>query len=212
MTEVHVYVEGPSDKLALQALLAPLLAQLREKRVFVKFFEASGKKSVLLEVPKRAVSILDRNPRDIVVALPDLYPKNHGFDHETPEQLAAGIREQFRGAVRQKKLTNRQELEQRFEVFCFKHDLEALILAAFEALKSHLQAPGLKRTWKLPVEDVDHGRPPKKVVEEVFQTHGQRRYKETVDAPLILGASHYSGVADECPQCFKPFVEFLSSL
>ncbi len=211
MTEVHVYVEGPSDKLALQALLTPLLNHLREKRVFVKFFEASGKKAVLLDVPKRAVSILDRNARDIVVALPDLYPKNHGFDHETPEQLVAGIREQFRGAVRRKKLTNGAELEQRFEVFCFKHDLEALVLAAFEALKSHLQAPALKRTWKLPVEDVDHGRPPKRVVEEVFVACGQR-YKETVDAPLILGASHYLAVAEQCPQCFKPFVEFLSSL
>lgn len=211
MTEVHVYVEGPSDKLALQALLAPLLAQLREKKVFVKFFEGSGKKFVLLEVPKRAVSLLDRNPRDIVVALPDLYPRNQGFEHETPAQLAAGIRERFLGAVRQKKLTNEADLEKRFEVFCFKHDLEALVLAAFDALRMHLQAPGLKRSWKVPVEDVDHGRPPKRVVEEVFRSCGQR-YKETVDAPLILGSCHYGAVADDCPQCFKPFVDFLSSL
>lgn len=211
MTEVHVYVEGPSDKLALQALLAPLLAQLREQKVFVKFFPGAGKKFVLLEVPRRAVSILDRNPRDIVVALPDLYPRNQGFDHETPEQLVAGIRELFRGAVRQKKLTNEAELEGRFKVFCFKHDLEALVLAAFDALKSRLQAPGLERTWKLPVEDVDHGRPPKRVVEEIFRSCG-KRYKDTVDAPLILGASHHSAVAEECPQCFKPFVDFLSSL
>lgn len=211
MTEVHVYVEGPSDKLALQALLAPMLARLREKRVFVKFFVGEGKKFVLLGVPKLAVSILDRKPRDIVVALPDLYPKNQGFDHETQEQLAAGIRERFREAARQKKLTNQAELEKRFEVFCFKHDLEALVLAAFDALKSHLQTPGLQRTWKLPVEDVDHGRPPKRVVEEVFQSCG-KRYKDTVDAPLILGGSHYLDVAEACPQCFKPFVEFLSSL
>lgn len=211
MTQVHVFVEGPSDKSALQALLAPLLAQLREKQVFVKLFDGQGKKSVLFGVPKRAVSILDKNPRDIVVALPDLYPKNQGFDHETPEQLVAGIHKLFREAARQKKLTNEVDLQRRFKVFCFKHDLEALVLAAFDALKSRLQAPGLKRTWKVPVEDVDHGRPPKRVVEEVFQSRGMR-YKDTVDAPLILSGAHYVQVAEDCPQCFKPFISFLSSL
>jgi hypothetical protein len=214
LTKVYVYVEGPSDKAALQTLLAPLLDQLREKGVMVIIFgEASGdrKKAILLKVPERAVNILHSQPRAFVVALPDLYPKNRGFPHETYQQLAAGILESFRGAVKRKKIQKGAELERRFRVYCFKHDMESLVLASYDALKAHLGTPGLKRSWSLPVEDVDHDRPPKRVVEEVFQSRGQR-YKDTVDAPLILSGSHYSVVAEECPQCFKPFVEFLSSL
>lgn len=214
MTTVYVYVEGPSDKAALGALLAPLLNQLREKAVYVKFFgEYSGdrKTAILLKVPVLAVNILRSEPRSLVVALPDLYPKNKGFPHTTFPELQAGMLENFRAAARRKKIRKVGELEQRFKIFCLKHDLEALLLAAFEPLRAHLQSPSLKPTWSLPVEDVNHDHPPKRVVEALFQGCGQR-YKDTVDAPLVLGSSHYAEVARACPQCFQPFVEFLESL
>ena len=214
MTRVLVYVEGPSDKAALEALLAPLLRDLSQRGVAVNIFgETSGdrKKAVLLKVPDKAVNILHSQPRSIVVAMPDLYPKNRGFPHETYQQLKEGMLVSFRAAAKRKKIKKGAELESRFKVFCFKHDLEALLLASFDSLRARLQAPNLKRSWSLPVEDVNHDRPPKRIVEEVFQSQGQR-YKETVDAPLILAGSHYAEVAGECPQCFKPFVEFLSSL
>lgn len=214
MTKVYVYVEGPSDKAALKALLEPLLRRLREKEVYVTFFdEASGdrKKAILLKVPDRAVNILHSQPRSLVVALPDLYPKNKGFPHATFAELQAGILENFRAAARRKKIQKVGELESRFKVFCLKHDLEALLLAAFDPLKAHLRSPALKPTWSLPAEDVNHDHPPKQVVEALFESCGQR-YKDTVDAPLVLGSSHYAEIASACPQCFQPFVDFLGSL
>lgn len=214
MTRVLVYVEGPSDKAALETLLAPLLRDLSQRGVAVNIFgEATGdrKKAVLLKVPDKAVNILHSQPRSIVVAMPDLYPKNRGFPHETWKELQDGMLESFRAAVKRKKLKKGAELESRFKVFCFKHDLEALLLASFDSLRARLQTPKLKRTWSLPVEDVNHDRPPKRIVEELFQGCGHR-YKDTVDAPMILAGSHYAAVADECPQCFKHFVDFLSSL
>jgi hypothetical protein len=214
VTRVIVYVEGPSDKAAMEALLEPLLGTLRFRGVAVDFFETiSGdrKKSLVLKIPEKAVNILYHQPGTIVVALPDLYPKNRGFEHETPEELAAGMSNVFRAAVQRKRLGDGPSLEERFKVFCFKHDLEALILASEDALRAHLRAPGLKRSWKLPVEDVDHGHPPKRVVEEIFREHGQK-YRDTVDAPLILGASSYASLAEACPQCFRPFIDFLASL
>jgi hypothetical protein len=96
-------------------------------------------------------------------------------------------------------------------VFCFKYDLEALILAAEEALKDRLGAKSLSVTWRIPVEDQNHNCPPKHIVEELFTKHG-KRYQGTVDAPLILGASKYQDIAERCFQCFKPFVQFLASL
>lgn len=214
MTTVHVYVEGPSDKAAMEALLAPLLDRLRHQGVAVNFYDApSGdrKKAVLLKIPERAVSILRNRPEDRVIALPDLYPKNHGFPHSTPKELVDGVVERFRAILARKGLQDGERLESRFQVFCFKHDLEALVLAAFEPLKARLGVPDLRRTWRLPVEDVDHGKPPKRVVEELFRENGQS-YRETVDAPLILRGASYSELAAECPQCFQPFVQFLESL
>lgn len=213
MTTVHVYVEGPSDRAALEALLAPLLEDLRRRGVAVQFFhETSGdrKKAVLLKIPEKAVNILRNRPEDRVVALPDLYPKNHGFPHSTAAELIEGVLHQFRATLARKGIRD-QRLESRFHVFCFKHDLEALVLAAFDSLKSRLGVPDLRRTWRLPVEDVDHGRPPKRVVDELFREHGQS-YRETVDAPLILGGASYRTLVEECPQCFQPFVRFLESL
>jgi Domain of unknown function (DUF4276) len=213
VTQIVVYVEGPSDKAAMEALLAPLLERLRRGGIAVDFFDApSGdrKKAVLQKVPEKALNILRNAPDAFVIALPDLYPKNHGFPHVTFEELVAGIRKNFRHAMDRKGVRD-ERLEARFQVFCFKHDLEALVLAAHEALKARLQADDLAVAWTLPVEDVDHGRPPKRVVEEIFASHGQR-YKDTVDAPMILGASRYETVAARCPQCFGPFVAFLTGM
>ncbi|NLX02489.1 MAG: hypothetical protein GXY40_08165 [Syntrophomonadaceae bacterium] len=40
-----------------------------------------------MKVPAKAVNILLNEPQTIVVALPDLYPKNKGFAHETADEL-----------------------------------------------------------------------------------------------------------------------------
>jgi hypothetical protein len=214
LNRVLVYVEGPSDRAAMEALLAPLLGELRQRGVRVNFFtEESGdrKKALLLKVPEKAVNILRSQPRALVAVMPDLYPKNRGFPHETFAELDRGIRENFRSAMQRKRVNNPDDLELRFKVFCFKHDLEALVLASYESLKTHLGAPALPRTWSPPVENVNHDRPPKRVVEDLFVSCGQR-YRDTVDAPLILSTSSYRAVAEDCPQGFKPFVELLASL
>ena len=212
--KVLVYVEGPSDKLAMQVLLRPLLERKQQLGIAIDFFEAprgDKKKSVLEKVPIKAASILRGDPSSFVIALPDLYPKNISFPHETPTQLEVGIGENFKKAMQTKGMPDDIRFERRFRVFCFKHDLEALLLASKEALKKHLGDNSLNASWRLPVEDQNHGNPPKRVIEDLFERHG-RRYRDTVDAPLILSGSSYLDLADRCPQCFKPFVEFLEGL
>jgi hypothetical protein len=210
---VHVYVEGPSDRAAMEALLASLLERLQHRGVSVQFRPAGGKDAVFKRIPDKAVNIL-RNMReghdDHVVVLPDLYPRDRGFPHSTAEELTAGAFQQFREILERKGIRD-PRLESRFHVFCFKHDLEALVLAAFEQLKARLGAPNLRRIWQLPVEDVDHGNPPKRVVEELFRKHG-KIYRDTRDVPLILGGASYTALAEECPQCFGRFVQFLEAL
>jgi len=212
--EVIVYVEGPSDQAAMRALLDPLLQQKRQEGVEISFSSASNgdaKKRVLIEVPRRAANTILNNPHLIVVAMPDLYPRNKGFPHETFDELKAGILKNFDDALQSKNVGDNIRLKDRFRVFCFKYDLEVLILASEEALKSRLGVNDLEIVWQKPVENQDHDRHPKQIVEELFEKHGER-YKARVDAPVILGASNYQDLAHECPQCFKPFVDFLTDL
>ncbi|WP_022835892.1 DUF4276 family protein [Salisaeta longa] len=210
---VIVYVEGPSDANAMEALLAPLIKEKLRRGIHIKFFGAPTghkKKSVLLKVPVRAVNILRNRPKARVVALPDLYPPNAGFPHETVEELREGMQETFRAHVQEKGLQDAR-LGQRFEAFCFKHDLEALVLAAENSLGARLGTDSLPVSWQTPVEDQNHDKPPKRIVEELFEAHGTR-YRGAIDAPLILSRARYEDIVEQCPQGFGPFVEFLERL
>ncbi len=211
---VVVYVEGRSDKDAMKALLSPLLERKRKEGVAIGFFEfpdGDRKKALLTKVPVKAANIILTVPGSIVVAVPDLYPRNKAFPHETADELTAGILARFESAVRRKNANELERAKGRFRAFCFKYDLEALVLAAEESLKARLEAPGLERTWRDPVEDQDHDHPPKRVVEQLFKDRN-KPYVDTVDAPVILGSCAYQDISDRCPQCFKPFVQFLDQL
>jgi hypothetical protein len=198
----------------MEALLRPLIERKRQEGVAVEFFETpegDRKVSVLTKVPQKAVSILANDPGTIVVALPDLYPGNKAFPHQTVTELIAGIRRNFETALQARGLADDARIQERFKVFCFKHDLEALLLAAQRELAVRLGAKSIAVTWRVPVEDQDQDHPPKRVVESLFADRG-KRYRDTIDAPVILGACQYQEIADRCPQCFRPFVEFLADL
>ena len=209
--KVIIYVEGPSDKNALQVLLGSLIERKQQQGVSIEFFEAAEgdrKTTLLTKIPLRAVNILRNDPQAFVVVLPDLYPRNKGFAHETVDELVSGLKRNFQSALNTKGLSANQRLGERFQVFCLKHDLEVLLLAAEEALRSRFGGRPLGISWQTPVEDQDQDTPPKFIVEAIYRQQGQR-YKDTVDAPLILRSAPYPLIAERCPQCFKPFVEFL---
>lgn len=208
--KVIVYVEGPSDKRAMEHLLEPLLHQAVSAGVMVDFIPAESKHKLMIKTPTKAANILCNDTGAVVIAMPDLYPKNVDLPHETYAELREQLQSEF-GRVLARKCVDDERIRQRFWVFCFKHDLEALVLAAEEQLASRLGVASVACTWIKPVEDQDHNRPPKRIVEQLFLEHGDR-YQDTIDAPLILGASNYVTIAERCPQCFKPFVEYLESL
>jgi hypothetical protein len=214
MYEVIVYVEGPSDKAAMYALLDPLIEEKGREGVRIDFFEAppgDRKASVLTRVPLKAAAIIMNNPAAIVVAMPDLYPRDKAFPHETFGELSAGVLSAFDRALEARGIQCDARLRSRFRVFCFKYDLEALVLACHQQLSERLRAKDLKVTWRIPVEDQDHDQPPRRVVEDLFASFGQN-YRGTLDAPSILAGANYNDIAAKCPQCFKPFVDFLRNL
>jgi len=212
--KVIIYVEGPSDKYAMEALLGPLIKLKQEEGISIIFFESpagDAKRSLLVKIPIKAANIILTTPNIIVITVPDLYPQNKVFPHSTEEELSAGIMSNFVKAILAKGREHDERLLSRFKVFCFKHDLEALILAAKAELERRLGVRALPVSWQLPVENQNHNVPPKRIVENLFVTY-KKRYIGTVDAPMILGNAAYLDIAEQCSQCFKPFVEFLVSM
>lgn len=220
--KVIVYVEGKSDKLAMESLLKDLIENQETQGITIQFFAAKGsdnqrggnaKKELLEVIPKKAISILQNDSQSIVVVIPDLYPQNIGFPHTTYDELKAGIINQFEQELTKKQIEDHR-LKQRFKVFCYKHDLEALVLASENQLRNRL---GLKMdqkfpiSWTIPVEDQNHDQPPSRIVERLFKAYN-KTYRKTVDSALILGKANYQDIAQRCPECFKPFVEFLENL
>ena len=96
----------------------------------------------------------------------------------------------------------------RFFVHCFKYDLESLILASEKALLTRLKKEKFSQSWANPVEDQNHNKPPKQIVEALFRDSGMK-YKDTADVPWILKRSSHRDLVKKCPQNFKPFVEDL---
>jgi hypothetical protein len=215
--KVIVYVEGPSDQLSLEELLRPLLKKANNAGVAVTFIpihpkegKGNSKRELITKTPRKAVNILCNDEDAIVITMPDLYPKDTGGPHQTYEELKELVQNNFTEILKQKNISDKR-INQRFRVFCFKYDLEALVLAAEEQLAARLRVSSIYCTWVKPVENQDHNKPPKQIVEEIFKEHNDH-YKGTIDAPLILGDSNYNTIAQRCPQCFKPFVEYLESL
>ena len=209
--KILVFVEGPSDKFCLETVLRPLLVQKQQEGISVTFHEAPAgdkKKRILEAVPVKAVNILCNDPVSAVVAIPDLYPKNHGFPHNSADELCAGINQNFIKAA--ERLGCDRRIQDRFFAFCFIHYLEALLLAVPDSLRQRIGVKNLKPSWKSSVEEQNNQEPPKYVVQELFKTVG-KKYKDTVDAPAILDGADYHALADACPQGFGKFVRFLEA-
>ncbi|MBN1901253.1 DUF4276 family protein [Candidatus Sumerlaeota bacterium] len=182
--KIIVYVEGASDKLAMEALLYSLLDQLREKGISVEFIPTEGKKSLILKTPIKAINILNNHSEYYVVAYPDLYPANMGIPHSTFEELEQSLRKSFQEQMEIKKVKDAR-IESHFVIRCFKYDLEALLLATENILLSYIGYKPPKPNWETPVEDMNQNMPPKRIVDNLFEKMGQS-YKNTIDAPNIL--------------------------
>ena len=212
--KVIVYVEGPSDQKALQALLEPIIEAGRGRRVGISFSPLGGKAPILHDVPRKAAEILAQSPNDWVFALPDLYPMA-SFDGSHPHrsfgQLEALLQERF--ASRADKTGLPVKARSHFRVHCLKHDLEALLLASPDELRRRLNTKdALRGRWRSAVEDQNDTKPPKRVVEELFRQYRRKPdYIDTVDAVWILERASLRSVEPACPQ-FARFVRELRAL
>jgi hypothetical protein len=213
--KVLVYVEGTSDRSALEVLLRPIIEDGQRNKVGIRFLPQGGKDPLLDEVGRKAANDLLDEPRDWHFALPDLYPMAKYDATHNRHRSFSDLRELLRArfVTRANKLGLSGAVQQHFRVHCLKHDLEALVLGTPDMLRSRLRTgDALKGHWRQPVEDQNDGKPPKRIVEELFCKYARRKYVDTSDAPWILGRTSLDDIERACAQRFKPFVDELRVL
>jgi len=193
--KVWIYVEGESDKLALQTLWQNWCQRLRPAGHGIKIIPLADKSHFFRKLGHRAARQLCDNSEDVVIGLPDLYPNKpyNGtrFEHGNMTELKSVQRSEVSNALRDKFGINSPQVGQLLERFlpsALKHDLEMLMLAAQKELRLFLGTPDRLGNWRSPVEDQNQQRPPKRIVEELFRTKSKTRhaYRDTKDASAIL--------------------------
>jgi hypothetical protein len=213
--KVLVYVEGPADRAALEKLLAPIVSEGQRRGVGIRFIAVAGKSHVLDDSPRKAADHLAEHPDDWVFALPDLYPMSvydgtHNA-HRSFIELEQLLKNRF--LSRASKVGVTDAARARFRVHCLKHDLEVLLLAAPDELRQRLGTKeALRGQWRNPVEDQNDQKPPKRVIEALFEKYQGRKYIDTTDASWILGRASLDTVTAACPQRFTPFVAELRQI
>lgn len=209
---VVVYVEGESDSLSMLQLLRPLIRRKKDEGIDISFHPSlpgRNKHSALTKIPLKAFHILRAAPDSYIAVIPDLYPletRDVPFKHESADELIDVMRKGFKNVLADNGIDD-DSMVARFIPFCFKYELEALVLAATDELQAFLGVDDFSRSWTIPVEEQNDAEPPKQVVRELFR-EVNKRYIEKTHAPYILSAADYSEIAERCPQCFKPFVDF----
>ena len=193
--KVWVYVEGESDRLALEALWRDWRERLRSGNHGIAVVPLHDKSRFFRKIGPRAAEKLDNNESDLVIGLPDLHPtnvySNTDFRHDDLEQLQGVqrrlVREKLESIFGYPTAQASHALE-RFFPSALKHDLEMLLLAAKEELRSVLGTSDALGGWPTAVEEQNQAHPPKHVVKELFLTKSRKKcaYKETRHAPDVL--------------------------
>ncbi len=187
--KVWVYVEGPSDCSALEALWRVWRQKLQEAGWGIRLIPLDNKSQFFRKIGARAVEKLVADSRDLVVGLPDYYPNRPyagtPYQHVNVSDLL-DLQQKLVSDFLVNKGLNTTVLLQRFYPSALKHDLEMLLLAASDQLRVHLGTSDQLGNWRNPVEDQNQLNPPKRVIEQLYMQKKGRAYLEIKDSAAVL--------------------------
>lgn len=192
--KVWVFVEGESDRIALNALWASWQTRLGKSGWGIQIHPLEDKSRYFRKIGHRAAEKMVNDDQDLVVGLPDLYPNaeysHTDFKHADLSELKAVQTRLVRGALQTVFNLPPKSVEATLARFCpsaLKHDLEVLLLAAVGELRQVLgTTEKLENNWRHPVEDQNQQKPPKYVVEDLFRTKKKCCYRDTRHAKAVL--------------------------
>jgi len=221
--KIWVFVEGESDRIALNTLWSSWRTELGKKGWGIQIHPLDDKSRYFRRIGHRAAEKMVNSDSDLVIGLPDLYPNMEysctEFKHADLSELKTVQTRLVRDALQtvfSLSPTKAQTTLTRFFPSALKHDLEALLLAAVDELRQTLGTEEKLGNWRHPVEDQNQQKPPKYVVEELFRTKKGRCYRDTVHAKVVLGKVTdikkilFSGSGQlECP-VFKETMDWIA--
>ena len=202
--KVWIFVEGKSDVQALSALWSGWKQKLSEEGWGIQLISLENKSKYFRKIGSRATEKLANDAHDLVVGLPDLYPNRDYAGTEYKHDNLEELRDLQTRLVKQnlKQEVRRADVDghiARFYASALKHDLEVLLLAATSQLQSRLKMSNKPSGWRRPPEEQNQDRPPKRIVEDLFQRELKRSYREIVDSHAILSKADLREVAEQCP-------------
>ncbi|MCY3681098.1 MAG: DUF4276 family protein [Gemmatimonadetes bacterium] len=212
--KVWVYVEGKSDVGALSALWSGWKEKLRNEGWGIQLIHLENKSNYFIKIGHRVTEKLLNDPGDLVVGLPDLYPNqnyaNTEYRHNNLKELQGVqtrlVKQHLQQKVRGADVDSHMA---RFYASALKHDLEVLLLAATSQLQSRLKTQDKLSVWRLPPEDQNQSKPPKRIVEELFSKYRKgKSYNDVEDGPAILRNADLREVAEQCP-AFRNMIDWI---
>ena len=211
--KVWIFVEGSSDVRALSALLNGWKQKLSTKGWGIQVIPLDSKSKYFRKIGSRATEKLANDTRDLVVGLPDLYPNRDYADTEYKHNNLQELQGVQTRLVKQhlQQMVRRADVDSHFARFyasALKHDLEVLLLAAASQLQSRLKMSNRPSGWRQPPEEQNQDRPPKRIVEELFQRELKRSYRENTDSDAILRNADLREVAEQCP-AFRAMIDWI---
>lgn len=191
--KVWVFVEGESDRIALNPLWASWQTRLSRSGWGIQIIPLDDKSKFFRKIGPHAAEKIVNDDHDLVVGLPDLYPNGEyshtKFKHDDLSELKSVQTRLVQDSL-QKVFNlspkNAGSTMARFFPSALKHDLESLLLAAIDELRQVLGTKEMLGKWQHPVEDQNQQRPPKYIVEELFRTKKGRAYRDTMHAKVVL--------------------------
>ena len=212
--KVWIFVEGSSDVKALSALLNGWKQNLSTKGWGIQVIPLESKSKYFRKIGSRATEKLANDARDLVVGLPDLYPNRDYADTEYKHnnlQELQGVQTSLVKQHLQQQMGRRADVDSHIAHFyasALKHDLEVLLLAATSQLQSRLKMSNRPSGWRRPPEEQNQNKPPKRIVEELFQRELKRSYRENTDSDAILRNADLREVAEQC-QAFRAMIDWI---
>lgn len=222
--KVWIFVEGESDRIALNALWSKWRESLSKVGWGIQPIPLDNKSRFLRKIGYRAAEKLTNDENDLVIGLPDLYPNceyvHSEHKHDDLNELKVvqtRLVKQYLAEVYHFLPPQIEAVLGRFYPTAFKYDAEMLLLAAIDELREFLGTRDALGNWRHPVEDQNQTRPPKYVVEELFQAKKGKRYRDTVDAKTILDKVadiktllYHNGNQLQCP-VFKDLMDWIGA-
>ena len=210
--KVWIFVEGESDVHALPSLWGDWQQKLGAKGWGLRFIDLDGKSKYFKNIGHLATEKLVHDTCDLVVGLPDLYPnRGYAYKHANLKELQAVQRRLVKQNLEKKfGPTDVDSYIARFYPSALKHDLEVLLLAATSQLQSRLKMRNRPRGWQHPPEDQNQNKPPKKVIEGLFQKYLKRPYRPITDSVAILRNADLQEVARQCP-AFRAVIDWIGA-